>query len=128
MKDRQDLIKRSENSYAFPHDFYIFKTWKHHQHGTHRQIWTIQPIRLDTFQNSFTEVALAPLNLSTQVGFQSHSTYKTKESTFGLVKRFMNGFIHKKVKLHENVQLKLLTVTSAQEKEGYTQTWSDNGF
>jgi len=117
-----------ENSYVVSHGLRTFKSWKPLNHGTHQPTWKIQPTQLGTFQNSFTEDVPALLNSSIQMVSLSPSTYKTKVNTFGLGKMSMSGFTRRKVQVRGVLGLKALQVVTAQEDEGSTRTWSDNGF
>ena len=117
-----------ENSYVVSHGLRTFKSWKPLNHGTHQPIWKIRPTQLGTFQNSFTEDVPALLNSSIQMVSLSPSTYKTKVNTFGLGKMSMSGFTRRKVQVRGVLGLKAHQVVTAQEDEGSTRTWSDNGF
>jgi hypothetical protein len=117
-----------ENSYVVSHGLRTFKSWNPLNHGTHQPIWKIRPTQLGTFQNSFTEDVPALLNSSIQMVSLSPSTYKTKVNTFGLGKMSMSGFTRRKVQVRGVLGLKALQVVTAQEDEGSTRTWSDNGF
>ena len=117
-----------ENSYVVSHGLRTFKSWKPLNHGTHQPIWKIRPTQLGIFQNSFTEDVPALLNSSIHMVSLSPSTYKTKVNTFGLGKMSMSGFTRRKVQVRGVLGLKALQVVTAQEDEGSTRTWSDNGF
>ena len=117
-----------ENSYVVSHGLRTFKSWKPLNHGTRQPIWKMRPTQLGTFQNSFTEDVPELLNSFIQMVSLSPSTYKTMVNTFGHGKMSMSGFTRRKVQVRGVLGLKALQVVTAQEDEGSTRTWSDNGF
>ena len=128
MKVSPAYERRLENSYVVSHGLRTFKSWKPLNHGTHQPTWKTRPIRLDTFQNSFTGDVPALLNSFIQMVSQNPSIYMTKVNTFGLGKMSTSGFTLRKAQVGGVLGLKAPQVITVQEDEGSTQTWSDNGF
>lgn len=126
MNDVRAKNGQSKNLYAIYFNLRTFKPCQ--KHGTHQQIWMMQPIRLSTFRNFSTEGVLALSPSYMRVAFQSRLTYAIRGDLSGRGKKSTNGYFHKMEKLLSSKTIHLPRTPTLLGEEGLILTWSDNGF